>query len=76
MRPRPSRLRHVIPVGIAVIMLTSACTSGPAAPPTSAAQTSTASEILDFTAPKLGGGAIEGADFAGKDAAIWFWAPW
>jgi hypothetical protein len=33
-------------------------------------------EVLDFSAPLLGGGAVEGSDYAGKDVAIWFWAPW
>ncbi|MGH2773316.1 MAG: hypothetical protein ACRDIU_09300 [Actinomycetota bacterium] len=33
-------------------------------------------EILGFTAPRVGGGRVVGADFAGKDVAAWFWAPW
>ena len=33
-------------------------------------------EVLDFTAPLLGGGTLHGADYAGQDVAIWFWAPW
>lgn len=32
--------------------------------------------ILDFTAPRLGGGEVNGQEFAGKQLAIWFWAPW
>lgn len=31
---------------------------------------------LRFTAPRLGGGQINGAEYAGRDVAIWFWAPW
>lgn len=31
---------------------------------------------LRFTAPALGGGTIDGADYAGSDLVIWFWAPW
>jgi hypothetical protein len=31
---------------------------------------------LRFTAPKLGGGTISGAEYAGRDVAVWFWAPW
>ena len=31
---------------------------------------------LRFTAPRLGGGMIDGAGYAGKDLVIWFWAPW
>lgn len=33
-------------------------------------------KLLDFTAPKLGGGQVVGSEFVGKDVAIWFWAPW
>ena len=33
-------------------------------------------DVLDFAAPKLGGGTIQGSDYAGQDLAIWFWAPW
>jgi len=32
--------------------------------------------LLDFRAPKLGGGVVNGNDFAGQDLALWFWAPW
>ena len=38
--------------------------------------TPAAAEVLRFTAPRLGGGTIEGADYAGRDVAFWFWAPW
>ncbi len=31
---------------------------------------------LRFEAPALSGGTIRGADFAGKDLVVWFWAPW
>lgn len=31
---------------------------------------------LDFTLPAVGGGQIVGAELAGKDVALWFWAPW
>jgi ABC-type glycerol-3-phosphate transport system substrate-binding protein len=34
------------------------------------------SKILQFEAPKLGGGQIDGGDLKGRDVAIWFWAPW
>ena len=33
-------------------------------------------ESLDFTAPLLSGGTFRGADYAGRDVAFWFWAPW
>ena len=31
---------------------------------------------LDFVAPDVRGGQVAGADFAGQDLVIWFWAPW
>jgi len=33
-------------------------------------------EVLRFSAPKLGGGTVDGEDYSGRDVAIWFWAPW
>lgn len=33
-------------------------------------------EALRFTAPALDGGQVVGADYAGRDVAMWFWAPW
>ena len=35
-----------------------------------------AAEVLRFSAPRLGGGTVDGEDFAGEDVAFWFWAPW
>ena len=32
-------------------------------------------ESLAFTAPRVGGGTINMADFAGKPVLLWFWAP-
>jgi len=32
-------------------------------------------ELLQFTAPLVGGGEFAGADYAGRAAAFWFWAP-
>ena len=34
------------------------------------------SEVLRFAAPLLSGGEIDGTSLAGKDVALWFWAPW
>jgi hypothetical protein len=52
--------------------------SGTAAPSASSATPSVtdAAEILDFTAPRLGGGELRGADYLGHDLALWFWAPY
>ena len=59
----------------AVVAVLVACgspepTSGPAA--TAAAEAAP----LDFSAPGVMGGRIDGADLAGRDLALWFWAPW
>ncbi len=32
-------------------------------------------ESLAFSAPQVGGGAIDMAGFAGKPVLLWFWAP-
>lgn len=32
--------------------------------------------VLRFSAPRLGGGTVEGEDYSGSDVAFWFWAPW
>jgi hypothetical protein len=33
-------------------------------------------EFLDFVAPDVRGGQVTGAELAGQDLVIWFWAPW
>jgi hypothetical protein len=67
-------------VALAVVLLAAGCSSTIDTAATTAPSSSQASgaipEVLDFTAPRLGGGTVEGADYAGKDTAIWFWAPW
>ena len=47
-----------------------------ATPPASDRSTPAVTGVLRFTAPRLGGGTIAGEDFAGRDVAFWFWAPW
>jgi hypothetical protein len=32
-------------------------------------------DVLDFAAPAVGGGRVAGREFAGRDVAMWFWAP-
>ena len=74
----------------AMVLVISAC-SRPAEVPIQASSTApddrsgtpsdqpsvtTVPEILRFTAPQLGGGIVHGADHAGEDVALWFWAPW
>jgi hypothetical protein len=31
---------------------------------------------FDFVAEAVGGGQVVGADFAGSEKVVWFWAPW
>ncbi len=74
-----------LPVILAMAVLAAACSSTPeaatvpsrsTAPATGASPGSAVPATLDFTAPRLGGGTLNGADYAGHDTAIWFWAPW
>ena len=46
-------------------------TSGPEATTTEAA----VPELLQFTAPLVGGGSFDGAAVAGTPTVFWFWAP-
>lgn len=64
-------------LALAVVALaaTSCASTGPEASPPRPAS-SNAAELLDFTAPLVGGGTVQGAELAGRDLAIWFWAPW
>ena len=49
----------------------------PGSPPTtSVSPEPRPAEILNFEAANLAGGVIRGAEYAGKDVAFWFWAPW
>lgn len=47
--------------------------------PTESSTTAPAVEVpeyLDFVAPDVRGGQVIGAELAGQDLVIWFWAPW
>ncbi|MEO7837502.1 MAG: hypothetical protein ABIS21_07665 [Acidimicrobiales bacterium] len=33
-------------------------------------------DALQFSAAAVNGSQVVGADYAGKDVALWFWAPW
>lgn len=46
------------------------------APSASGLSTSAVPEILRFEVTGLDGEPIRGADLAGRELAIWFWAPW
>jgi hypothetical protein len=78
---RRSVLTGVLAVSVAACAsatsgVADAPTATPPAPASRGGGPVTVPEVLDFTAPKLGGGDIVGADYAGKALAIWFWAPW
>lgn len=90
--PRHLRSRtSALPGALVALVIAGACSSAPSTTPTSAPTVTSGvtpsppassgaaqavPAVLDFTAPQLGGGTVEGADYAGKDTAIWFWAPW
>ena len=77
--------RRVAPL-LALAMALAACGGGSTGGDTSAttagaAPTEAASgvpSVLDFTAPQLASDGIDvvGADLAGTDVIVWFWAPW
>jgi hypothetical protein len=50
-----------------------AATTQPASAP--AAPAAAVPQIYNFKTSKVGGGAVDGAEFAGKPTAFWFWAP-
>ena len=49
-------------------------TAGPAG--SSSPQPVAVPSVLEFEAPLLAGGTLQGASLAGRDVAFWFWAPW
>ena len=51
-----------------------AAVSAPGTTP-AAADHSAVPDSLAFTAPRVGDGTINMADFAGKPVLLWFWAP-
>jgi ABC-type glycerol-3-phosphate transport system substrate-binding protein len=77
----PSRQRHrpfrpaLLVLGIAGLL--AACgearSDNSAAPATTGAANVT--YALDFTAPFVGGGTLEGASLEGRAVLLWFWAP-
>ncbi len=71
-----------VAVTMAVVLLLSACAQTDSdrkqgsREPVQQGPARAGAHLLDFRAPKLGGGHVAGSDFAGRDVAIWFWAPW
>jgi hypothetical protein len=50
--------------------------SGTTTSPPAISEAPEPARVLRFEAPNLTGGVIRGVDYAGKDVALWFWAPW
>lgn len=83
----PSRLVRLAAT-VAVALVVAACGSttptsrsaAPAATASAAAATVAAATqapaILQFKAPLVAGGELDGTTFTGKPVAFWFWAPW
>lgn len=68
--------------GSSSVATESTLAEGAAAAPTGSTQEASATtgaavtpELLQFTAPLVGGGEFNGADRAGQATAFWFWAP-
>lgn len=58
---------------------TAAASNGPTTTATASAGPTTGAavpDILDFTAETVRGEQVAGADYAGQDLVLWFWAPW
>ena len=52
-------------------------TDAPATAPTTGGDAAVeVPDELDFVAPDVRGGQVVGAELAGQDLVIWFWAPW
>ncbi|MFO1536316.1 MAG: hypothetical protein ACKOVH_00560 [Actinomycetota bacterium] len=65
------------PTGPGAPATTPTTASTPGAP-VGTAPTPAATEVAEafrFSAPALGGGRVDGRDFAATGAALWFWAP-
>lgn len=78
------RASRTLCLAIAAVFALSACAdrsaprarSDPAPGSSPSADGASVPQILDFTASRLGGGQVVGAELAGKDVVAWFWAPW
>jgi hypothetical protein len=68
-------MRRAVALAVVALAATACASTGSQGSPPPPAS-SDAAELLDFTAPLVGGGTVQGAELAGRDLAIWFWAPW
>ena len=79
MAPVAIRVRRSVLQGavlLALLAIVATACSSTAGSGSSAKPGGDAADVLDFSAPRLGGGTIDGASLAGEDVAFWFWAPW
>lgn len=75
MHTNPRRLPRVLPVlvvALVVLVVISSAGWSDAA----RAGTHRAKDALDFSAPAVDGGTVQGGDYAKSGVALWFWAPW
>ncbi len=61
---------------VALMLVAAACSSDAGDGRNTTATSPPEQQVLSFTAPRLGGGTLDGEDYSGRDVAIWFWAPW
>lgn len=69
----PAAAPEATPAPTTAATVTSA---GRAAPTPAAAPPVSVPDALKFSAQGLDGAPVVGADYAGRDVALWFWAPW
>ena len=77
---RSKTIRRTIPAAFLLVALAACAGTAPTSKGTSvdtAAANGAAAvpELLQFTAPLVGGGEFVGSDYAGRATAFWFWAP-
>jgi hypothetical protein len=76
---------RVLAVALAAVAVVASCSSddraspatlAPAPATTAAAVTGAVPAALDFSAPTVGGGELDLRTYAGRNLALWFWAPY
>jgi hypothetical protein len=71
-------MRRLVPLLVLLLVMAAACTSAPEVDDaaTAPAPPQGLPPQLAFTAETIDGGTFDGADYAGQDLMLWFWAPW
>lgn len=73
---RPPRVRLMsLTVGL-VLALATCGSEGSGATREASPSATKATDGIEFSAAKVGGGTLSSASFQGKDTVLWFWAPW